>query len=294
MRTSGMATCTAPTTTRRDGAGRPRRSRPRRPSSTVREVPASRRPARPLRRAPRRAVGSPRRAVEHAVLGHGQRLGSGGLPSPGGCGPKAGPGESAGSGVMTAMPSRPAAALMAHGRDVRLHEDVDRAAAGEADVPGLLVADAVADDPAAPGPPGALDLLERGALDAAAADRARQATVVGHEHDRALRSRRGAERAHDDGPSDVRGPRPARRPASRSAPSSRVSFWWQVSPGGRDRASAAHAARPPVQASCLVRRRRSTRPPRCRLRRSPARTPARISPSRSSEATVPAGRKSSM
>ena len=81
-------------------------------------------------------------------------------------------------------------------RDRRLHEDVDRAPAGEPHVPRLLVADAVANHAGVPRLPRALDLLGRGTLDAAAADRSGDPPVCGGEQDRAFRPRRGAERAH--------------------------------------------------------------------------------------------------
>ncbi len=77
---------------------------------------------------------------------------------------------------MTADPCPPARAARARPRPAAgsdgLDQHVDRAAAGEADVPRLLVADPVADDPGVAGRARALDLLGRGALDAAAADRA--------------------------------------------------------------------------------------------------------------------------
>ncbi len=98
-------------------------------------------------------------------------------------------------------------------RHDRLDQDVDRAAAGEADVPGLLVADAVADHPGSAGLPSVVDLLGRRALDAAAADRTRDATVRGVQQDRPLGSWRRTERPDDDGPADVDAvapPRPQR------------------------------------------------------------------------------------
>ena len=89
------------------------------------------------------------------------------------------------------------------GRDDGLHEDIDRAATGQAHVPGLLVADAVADHPGVPVRAGLLDLLGRGALHATAAHRARDAAVARVQQDGTLRSRRGPERSNDDGPADV-------------------------------------------------------------------------------------------
>ena len=116
---------------------------------------------------------------------------------------------------MTAEPWPPAPERAAGrgddgGRRDRLDEHVDRAAAGEAHVPGLLVADAVADDPGVAGRAGALDLLGRGALDAAAADRPGDPAVGGVQQHGALGSRRGPERADDDGPADVDAVAPAR------------------------------------------------------------------------------------
>ena len=90
------------------------------------------------------------------------------------------------------------------------------------DVPRLLVADPVADDPGVAGRAGPFDLLGRGALDAAAAHRARDPAVGRVQQDGALRSRRGPERADDDGPAESAGscrPR-ASRPGCRAAPSS--------------------------------------------------------------------------
>ena len=71
------------------------------------------------------------------------------------------------------------------------------------DVPGLLVADAVADDPRMPRRAGPVDLLGRGALDAAAADRAGDPAVGGVQQDRALGPWRRPERADDDGTADI-------------------------------------------------------------------------------------------
>ena len=89
--------------------------------------------------------------------------------------------------------------LERRGRDRRLREDVDRAAAGEPHVPRLLVADPVANHAGVPRLPRSLDLLRGRALDAAAADRARDPAVGGREQDRALGSRRGAERPDHHG-----------------------------------------------------------------------------------------------
>ncbi len=123
---------------------------------------------------------------------------AGGSPSPGVCGPNAGPGESTGSGVMTATPGF-AGRRPDHVLDQRLHQHIDRAATREPDIPRLLVADAVADDPRPAGGPRPFHLLVRGALDAAAADRSGQTPVAAHEHRRTLRPWRRAEGAHDHG-----------------------------------------------------------------------------------------------
>ena len=98
---------------------------------------------------------------------------------------------------------RAAGRLDHHGRRDRLDQDVDRAAAGEADVPGLLVADPVTDDPGIAGRPGVLDLLGRGALDAAAADRAGDPAVGRVQQDGALGSRGGPERPDDHRAADI-------------------------------------------------------------------------------------------
>ena len=90
------------------------------------------------------------------------------------------------------------------GWDDGLHQDVDRAATGEADIPGLLVADAVADHPGVAGLPGVLDLLGRGAFHAAPADRAHEPPVVRDKQDGSLRARRRSEGPDDDGPPGVR------------------------------------------------------------------------------------------
>ena len=68
------------------------------------------------------------------------------------------------------------------------HQDIDRAAAGETHVPGILVADPIADHPGPPGPSGALDLLGRGTLDTTATDRPGDPSVGGIEQDRPLRA----------------------------------------------------------------------------------------------------------
>ena len=79
--------------------------------------------------------------------------------------------------AVTAGTHGPAGRLDHDGRGDRLDQHVDRAATGQADVPRLLVADPVADDPGVAGGPCPVDLLGRGALDAAAADRARDPAV---------------------------------------------------------------------------------------------------------------------
>ena len=139
--------------------------------------------------------------------------------------PNSAGGASAGSGVTTAAPCPPApsdatAAATVSAGTAGSHQHVDRAAAGEPDVPRLLVADAVADDAGVAVAAGALDLLGRRALHAAAADRPCDPAVAGVEQDRALRPRRGPERPDDDGAPDLGPLRLARRPASRAAPSS--------------------------------------------------------------------------
>src|SRR5450759_112418 len=97
--------------------------------------------------------------------------------------------------------------------EVRLHEDVDRAAAGKTHVPGLLVTDPVADDAAHAGRTGGLDLLVRGAFHAAARDAPGQPPVRRDGESCALRSRRRTERPNDDRPAERRAlrlPRPDR------------------------------------------------------------------------------------
>ncbi len=106
------------------------------------------------------------------------------LPVPARAGPKSGGGASAGSGVTTPGRHRAPRASRARRvgdlRDRGLDQHVDRPAARQPDVPCLLVADPVADHPRAAGlPRGPLDLLGGGALDAAAADGARDPAVVG-------------------------------------------------------------------------------------------------------------------
>ncbi len=115
--------------------------------------------------------------------------------------------------AVPAGPDRAARRVHDDRRRDRLDQDVDRAAAGQPDVPRLLVADPVADDPGVAGRAGPLDLLGRGALDAAAADRARDPAVGGVQQDGALGSRRGPERPDDDGPADVGGDGAAGLPA---------------------------------------------------------------------------------
>ena len=217
--------------------------------------------------------------------------GTGGAPSPGVCWPNPAGGESAGSGVMTAAPCPPAPCEATAARDRRrrhgrLDEDVDRAAAGQPDVPGLLVADAVADDPGVAGRPGVLDLLGRGALDAATADRPGDAPVGRVQQDRALRPRRGPERAHDDGPPDLgavrlpglegrqellHGMRPRRGRVGRASPAT-AARW----PEPRSRRWCPRAGRrgrpPPSPGGCRpCARRRGSRPAaRARRRSRPA------------------------
>ena len=104
-------------------------------------------------------------------------------------------------GPMSTGAHRPACRLDHDGRRDGLHEHVDRAAAGKADVPGFLVADAIADDTGVAGRTCSVDLLGRGALDAAATDRAGDAAVVAYKH-RTLGSRRGPKGPNDDGAAD--------------------------------------------------------------------------------------------
>ena len=85
----------------------------------------------------------------------------------------------------------------------RLDEDLDRAAAGQPDVPGHLVGDAVADQLRLAGAQHLLRLLEDGGLDAAAADRAGEIAGVGDGHRRADRARRGAFDLDDGGDRDL-------------------------------------------------------------------------------------------
>ena len=113
-------------------------------------------------------------------------------------------GASAGRTVATArLPRSRARGDVPRRRHAGLDEHVDRAAAGEADVPRLLVADPVADHPAVPVLARPLDLLGRGALDAAAADRSPRSARRRPSEDRALGPRRAAERPHDHGPADA-------------------------------------------------------------------------------------------
>ena len=196
---------------------------------------------------------------------------SGGAPTPGSCGPNVAGGESPGSGVMTAEPWPPrpdrAASRGDHGRRRdRLHEHVDRAAAGETDVPRLLVADPVADDPRVAGGAGTLDLLRRGALHAAAAHRIRRSGRRRRTAARRLpvgaRSRTSARPP----PARRRRPTPPSRPASRAAPSSQ---WPRC--GGIDRLAADDRRRGPDRpARRHCRRRAARRGPRPR---SPAACP---------------------
>ena len=85
----------------------------------------------------------------------------------------------------------------------RRDQHIDGAAAREADVPRLLVADPIADDPFAAGLARRPDLLGRRPFDATAGHRAREPAVVGDQQDRALGPRCGAERPHDHGAADA-------------------------------------------------------------------------------------------
>ena len=106
------------------------------------------------------------------------------------------------------------------GSHQRLDEHVDRAAARQADVPGLLVADPVADHPGVAVATGALDLLERRAFDAAAADDPASRSSSLHQQNRALRPRRGPERPDDHGTGRRVPLRLPGRSACRAVPSS--------------------------------------------------------------------------
>ena len=127
--------------------------------------------------------------------------GGGGAPSPGGHDPNSAGGASARQDRRDGDAPVPRTRLDRR-RQRRLDQHVDRAAARQPDVPRLLVADPVADDPRVAVAPGALDLLRRRALDAAAADRARDPPVVGAQEHGAFRPRRRAERPDDDRPAD--------------------------------------------------------------------------------------------
>src|SRR5215218_4751968 len=83
---------------------------------------------------------------------------------------------------------------MARDRSFRdqLDEDLDRAAAGQADIPGHLVSDAVADQLRLSGAQHLLRLFEDGGLDTAAADRPGEVPGGGNGHGRPNRTRCGA------------------------------------------------------------------------------------------------------
>ena len=106
-------------------------------------------------------------------------------------------------GTVAARTERRRGRLDGRGGHRGLHQHVDRAAAGEPDVPRLLVADPVADDAGVAGRTGMLDLFRGRALDTAAAHRPRDATVRGVQQRRTLRPRGGAERTNDDGAARV-------------------------------------------------------------------------------------------
>ena len=86
--------------------------------------------------------------------------------------------------------------------DERFDEDVDRAPAGQANVPRLLVADPVPDDARAPVRSCPPDLVRRGTLHAPAADGSRDAAVRGKQQHGALGTWRRPERADDHGAPD--------------------------------------------------------------------------------------------
>src|SRR5450759_5149130 len=88
--------------------------------------------------------------------------------------------------------------------EVRLHEHVDRAAAGQTHVPRLLVSDPVAYDAADAGGAGSLDLLVRGAFHAAARDAPGQPPIRRADPGCPLRSGRRTERPDDDGAAERR------------------------------------------------------------------------------------------
>ena len=85
----------------------------------------------------------------------------------------------------------------------RFDENVERAAAREAHVPGLLVADAIADDARASALSSVLHGLVRGGLDAAARKAAREPAVPCNEQGRTFGPRRGTEGPYDHGPRDA-------------------------------------------------------------------------------------------
>src|SRR6185369_4346228 len=177
------------------------------------------------------------------------------------------------------------------GRHERLGQDVDRAAAGQPDVPGRLVADPVANHAGVARLARAPDLFRRGALDAAAADRAKHPAVLRDEEDGAFGPRRRAERPDDDGPPDRQALGPPRvvRLEELAHRSAQVRRWAAAGSAafpsgwaGRSAAGAPSTSAGAWAAASLPRR------------MSPPRAPARTSPRRSRLSTVPAGRKSSM
>ena len=143
MDTSGIAAWTAPTMTRRGRRGNASTNHWRPAASTVFERPRARASA-AAARSIASASGSPVEPVMRAGVVDHDRVGRAAHPAPACAAPNSGGGASAGRRVMTALPGSWAAANAAGGHE-RLDEHVDGAAAREAHVPRLLVADAVAD-----------------------------------------------------------------------------------------------------------------------------------------------------
>ena len=154
MLARARAISVAPTMTSRGRTGNASMNSDRPPSSTVRDSAAPERLAgRGRQLVVERWVAE--RAVEPVVVERQRRLRRRAVARSGARRTRAG-GASAGSGVMTAMPWPPAWQLAAPPRAPRrgsrgCDEDVDRAAAGEPDVPRLLVADPVANHAGVPG-----------------------------------------------------------------------------------------------------------------------------------------------
>ena len=211
-RTSERATSTPPTTTSRGRTGKTSMN-----SERPAELDGPRQPA------PERGLRRPSTSVGVELGRHRACRSSrpsswttssaaGGAPSPGCVRPNSAGGESAGSGVMTAEPCPPAPI------DPRAASITTAGATGSTstsivppqarpDVPGLLVADPVADDP------GVAGLRRARSISSAAAPSTQPPLTepairpsVGVQQDRALGSRRRPERPDDDGPADVAPP----------------------------------------------------------------------------------------